>query len=102
MRSRYSAYVLNNAQYVYRTWDENTRPPLKVLRDDSSQHFIRLEVISAKNGNAEDDSGTVEFIANYSIDESGEEHQHHENSYFVKQNKLWVYVNELNKVNLNQ
>ena len=104
MRSRYSAYVTNNAQYVYRSWDKNTRPPLKVLRVDSSQEFIKLEIINTTAGGSEDETGTVEFIASYILKDSSKDreiYQHHENSYFVKQNNRWFYVNELSKVEFN-
>ena len=104
MRSRYSAYVTNNTQYVYRSWDENTRPPLKVLREDNSQIFTKLEIIKTTAGGSEDETGTVEFIASYMLKDSSdismesEIHQHHENSYFVKRKNRWVYVNELSKI----
>lgn len=101
MRSRYSAYVLNNAQYIYRTWDESTRPPLKVLREESSQLFNQLHIKTTTKGDlVDDDTGTVEFIASYTLKKSDETHQHHENSYFIKRNNRWVYVNELSKVDL--
>ncbi len=95
MRSRFSAYVLDNAQYVYRTWDENTRPPLKILRENNSQVFTQLEIISSTKGGINDDTGTVEFIASYKLDDNNDIHQHHENSYFVKQKNRWLYVNVL-------
>jgi len=97
MRSRFCAYVLNDIQYIYRTWHKETRPPLKVLREDSSQSFTQLQILSHTNGNLEDETGTVEFIASYKLKDSDETHQHHENSYFIKQDKRWVYVNELSK-----
>ena len=95
MRSRYSAYVLNNSQYIYRTWDENTRPPLKILREDNSQVFTRLEIISANRGGRCDETGSVEFVANYKLNDYNEIHQHRENSYFVKRKNRWLYVNVL-------
>ncbi|MEH6455265.1 MAG: YchJ family metal-binding protein [Cocleimonas sp.] len=98
MRSRYSAYVLDNAQYVYRTWDEDTRPPLKILREDNSQLFNQLQIISTTKGDIDDDTGTVEFIASYKLENNDEIHQHHENSYFIKLKNHWLYVSELSKV----
>jgi len=102
MRSRFSAYVLNNAQYVYRTWGEDTRPPIKVLREDNSQLFTQLKIINTTDGSFEDETGTVEFIASYKMDDSNEVHQHHENSYFVKRNNRWLYLNELSKIDFNK
>ncbi len=106
MRSRFSAYVLNNPQYIYRTWDKNTRPPLTVLRKTNSQIFTELEIMTSTKGQVEDKYGTVEFIASY-IDENEDStnghktiQQHHENSYFVKHQNKWKYVNELSKINV--
>jgi len=104
MRSRFSAYVLNIPQYIYRTWDKNTRPPLHVLREDSSQTFTHLEIKNTTRGNESDKNGTVEFIASFIINnndpssKNGTVHQHHENSYFVKKENKWKYVNELSKI----
>ena len=98
MRSRFSAYVLKEIQYIYRTWDEHNRPPLHVLREDNSQYFTQLEIISTENGKISDKTGTVEFIASYTIENSDEIHQHHEHSYFENRKNLWVYINELNKI----
>lgn len=95
MRSRFSAYVLKHIQYIYRTWDVDTRPPLNVLREDNSQVFTSLEIISTKT---EDNTATVEFIANYKINDSDDIQQHKENSYFVKRQGRWLYVNELSQI----
>ncbi len=102
MRSRFSAYVLNHAQYIYRTWDENTRPPLKVLREDNTQTFTKLKIINSTKGKADDETGTVEFIARYKNNESDEIHQHHEDSYFVKQKGRWLYVNKLSRIDFDE
>lgn len=98
MRSRFSAYVLDNTQYVYRTWDEYTRPPLKVLRENHSQSFTKLEILNTTDGSLQNEAGTVEFIASYKLDDNNEIHQHHEDSYFVKRKDRWLYVNELSKI----
>lgn len=100
MRSRFSAYVVNDIQYIYRTWDKKTRPPLKVLRQNNPQIFTQLQILNHTYGNPQDETGTVEFIASYKIDNSEDIHQHHENSYFLKQNKRWVYVNEVSKIDI--
>ncbi len=101
MRSRYSAYITSNVQYVYRSWDVNTRPPLTVLREDSSQIFTHLEILNTTKGDVNDETGTVEFIASYILKNDTENAnilQHHENSYFIKHKNRWVYVNELSKI----
>lgn len=104
MRSRFSAYVLNIPQYIYRTWDKNTRPPLKILREDNIQIFTHLEIINTNQGSKDDKEGTVEFIASFINKNSNTANddqtiqQHRENSYFVKKDKQWKYVNELSKI----
>ncbi|MCL4113080.1 UNVERIFIED_CONTAM: hypothetical protein GTU68_050002 [Idotea baltica] len=98
MRSRFSAYVLGNPQYIYRTWDENTRPPLTVLREENSQVFTQLKIISTTQGGVNDEIGTVEFIASYTFKDDGTNgsiNRHHENSTFSKQKNRWVYVNAI-------
>lgn len=102
MRSRYSAYVTNNIQYIYRTWDKDARPPLKVLREDNTKQFIHLEMIKISKGDIHDITGTVEFVASYIIQGKTETYKHHENSYFVKNNNKWKYVNELTKIDLDK
>jgi len=102
MRSRFSAYVTNNTQYIYRTWCKDTRPPLNVLRENNNQIFTKLEIISSDKGQMNDTSGTVEFIASYIVENTQvsakEIHQHRENSYFLKKQGKWEYVNELSKI----
>ena len=102
MRSRFSAYVTNNIQYIYRTWDKNSRPPLNVLRQNTSQKFITLEIINTNKGGKDDETGTVEFIATYLMENTDSSQdiaqQHHENSYFVKKEGKWKYVNEVSKI----
>lgn len=98
MRSRFSAYVTKNIQYIYRTWSIDTRPPLYILRAENDQVFTQLEIISSENGQISDTTGTVEFIASYILGNSEQVHQHHEHSYFLKKQGKWEYVNELSKM----
>ena len=93
MRSRYSAYVLDIPQYIYRTWDETTRPTLLSLRgkkgEGKTEHYISLEVLSTTAGGMRDNEGTVEFIAKFIIED--EQFEHHENSSFSRIKNHWVY-----------
>jgi len=90
MRSRYSAYVLDLPQYIFRTWDEYTRPTLQSLREGTTEDFISLEILSSKNGDINDRDGTVEFIAKFKVGD--EIFEHHENSIFKRVKNHWVYV----------
>jgi len=90
MRSRYTAYVMGDAQYIYRSWHESTRPSLQSLRDSGPQTFTTLKILSVSAGGETDNNGTVEFIATY--DNNGKTVEHHENSKFRRVKGRWVYV----------
>ena len=87
MRSRYSAYVKGLWGYVYRTWDDRTRPSLAELQSDRGNKWLGLEV---KRHEERGDEAIVEFVARYKID--GRAHRLHEVSKFEKQNGNWIYV----------
>ena len=89
MRSRYSAYVLQNADYLLATWYKNTRP--KQL-DFSQENVIwqNLDILNTKKGGVKDEKGRVEFKAFY-ID-NGEMCVMHEISRFKKITGHWFYV----------
>ncbi len=93
MRSRYSAYVLEIPQYIYRTWDEDTRPTLQSLKEAKTENFIALEILSSKNGGLSDIDGTVEFVAKFKI--GNDLFEHHENSAFRRVKNHWVYVDAI-------
>ena len=81
MRSRYSAYALDETDYVWRTWHPRTRPP-QVTPDPATQ-WTRLEVIDAT-----DDE--VEFKA--SFEGSRGAGVLHERSRFVRRAGRWFYL----------
>ena len=87
MRSRYSAYVLGLWDYVYRTWDERTRPELTQLQQDRGSKWLGLEV---KKHTPEGDKATVEFVARYKVD--GRAQRLHEVSRFARQEGHWIYI----------
>ena len=89
---------LNIPQYIYRTWDENTRPTLSELRETNTQQFIKLDIISTSQGGQTDKSentGTVEFSATYTLPNDEKQHTHRENSTFIKRKNRWYYVDAL-------
>ncbi len=87
MRSRYSAYVKGLWDYVYRTWDDRTRPSLAELQGDSGNKWLGLEV---KRHEENGDEAIVEFVARYKID--GRAHRLHEVSRFTRHGDNWIYV----------
>lgn len=92
MRSRYSAYVIGDVNYILNTHHASTRPSKErknILRWTKSVNWQRLEVVATQNGLEKDLTGEVEFKAFF--EESGKLECIHENSYFVKENKQWFY-----------
>ncbi len=86
MRSRYSAYTLNDEAYLRATWDERTCPAERITHDDPTQ-WLGLEV---KRHHTDGEQATVEFVARYKI--GGKAHRLHEISRFVKYDGKWLYV----------
>lgn len=60
MRSRYSAYVLANSDYLLQTWSESTRPSGIDLSD--SPAWLGLKVLRHEPAG---DKAVVEFVARY-------------------------------------
>jgi SEC-C motif-containing protein len=88
MRSRYSAFVLLDANYLLRTWHPDTAP--SGLELDSGMEWRRLDILSTSRGGPLDTRGAVEFKAHFVHD--GERGIHHETSSFVRENRRWYYV----------
>jgi SEC-C motif-containing protein len=91
MRSRFSAFALNDAAYLLRTWHPATRPPR--IRFDPQQRWSRLDVLGTTRGGLLDAEGTVEFRAHYR--RNGEPGVQEEHSRFVRSDGLWVYLGPL-------
>lgn len=81
MRSRYTAYCLNNTEYLLSSWHASTRPA--TLDADNDTKWIRLKIISSSNS-------TVEFIATCRL--QGKAHKLHETSRFIYENNIWYYL----------
>lgn len=94
MRSRYSAFVMVNVDYLQRSHHSLQRPNTKEAREieqwTKSVNWIKLEVLQTNAGQENDSTGTVEFKAFYM--ENGRVEVIHEYSRFCKENGQWVYV----------
>nr|WP_275425753.1 YchJ family metal-binding protein [Nocardioides solisilvae] len=84
MRSRYSAFVVGEADYLFTTWHPRTRPDDVVL--DPSTRWTGLEVVDVVDGGPEDEEGVVEFVARYA---GGEQR---ERSRFARRAGRWLYL----------
>jgi SEC-C motif-containing protein len=87
MRSRYSAYVLCNEQYLLATWHPSTRPGS--IPFSKNQKWLGLNVIGSSVTDA--DSAEVEFIARSRVSNAAAARQH-ERSRFVREGGRWFYV----------
>ncbi len=88
MRSRYTAYVLRNADYLSRTWHPATRPVELGLDDGTT--WQGLTVIRTSGGSENDERGIVEFTARCRVKETPG--SLHEISEFVRQQGRWFYL----------
>lgn len=88
MRSRYTAFVVGDADYLLATWHPSTRPALLEL--DPAMRWYRLDVIRRERGGPLDRDGIVEFRA-FSR-RHGERGEQHEASSFVREGRRWYYV----------
>jgi SEC-C motif-containing protein len=87
MRSRYTAHVLSDADYVLATWYVATRPDANVEFEPGTK-WLGLEVRGHRAIDAS--HAEVEFIARYRI--AGRGVRLHERSRFVKDEGRWYYV----------
>ncbi len=90
MRSRYAAYALGNEGYLLQTWHASTRPARLGLADESAVEWLGLSVVGGTRGAAEDDVGTIRFVARYR--NGGVIARLHEDSRFVREDGRWFYV----------
>lgn len=90
MRSRYSAYVLGNEDYLLDTWHESTRPEKLGLAQATSTKWISLDINEIEQGLTNDTEGKVEFVARYKI--NGKAERLHETSRFCRQQGKWYYL----------
>lgn len=86
MRSRYSAYTLNDEAYLRATWDERTCPRERITHDEPTK-WLGLEIKQCQD---DGEHATVEFVARYKI--AGRAHRLHELSRFVRYDGKWFYV----------
>lgn len=89
MRSRFSAFALENEPYLLDTWDYAKRPA-KVDFPHDAVEWQRLEIVSTRKGGLKDAKGIVEFRAYYLQD--GDEYVLNEISRFRKDKGRWYYL----------
>ncbi|PRQ12022.1 hypothetical protein C1Y63_02805 [Corynebacterium sp. 13CS0277] len=90
MRSRFSAFVTGNADYLLSTWLQETAPETLML--DPRVEFYRLDIVGHTQGGPFDTMGTVHFEAFYRVGDTVGSQV--ENSTFGKAGGRWYYIGE--------
>ncbi len=92
MRARYSAYVTCNIDFL-RT---SSSPAVQAEFDEEASRrwsqnsqWEGMQVIATEAGEANDETGLVEFIASYKV--NGTLFEHHERSSFIRVNGDWCF-----------
>ena len=93
MRSRYSAFVEGDIDYIMDTHDPDTRG--QIDREGTEQwakesEWQGLEVLDIEKGQPEDNFGRVDFCATYKL--RGVVVQHRESATFRKDKDRWWFV----------
>ena len=93
MRSRYTAFTMGNGDYLMQSHHSTTQPTQEKENIENwanSVVWLGLDVLHTTKGLATDNEGTVEFTAHFL--ENGKPATIHENSKFIKENGLWMYL----------
>jgi len=90
MRSRYTAYVMHEIDYIINTCKENVKLKRENIEDWSNNSvWLGIEIIST-NIEASGDTGTVEFKSVY--EQQRLKNVHHEIASFEKVEERWLYA----------
>jgi SEC-C motif-containing protein len=87
MRSRYSAFVMDDLDYLLATWHADTRPAF-IEPNPAGLRWLGLEVRASAR--IDDAHATVEFVARSRL--HGRAHRLHEISRFTRAGGHWFYV----------
>lgn len=93
MRSRYSAFVQKNLDYLLKTLHPSRHHvnEKELLQDSCEQiNWLGLQVIGKHQGSENDQRGEVEFIARYA--QHNQLQQLHERSRFICERGHWYYL----------
>ena len=88
MRSRYSAFVTGNSDWLRDSWHPARRPPDTSV--DTSVQWIGLKIVRTEAGTPNDATGIVEVVAR--CKRNGRAHRMREVSLFERIEGRWLYV----------
>ena len=93
MRARYAAFASGKIDFLEESQEPASRDGFdrEVASSWSSRaDWAGFELLATAGGGADDDAGSVEFVAHYTID--GQERAHHELARFAKVDGRWYFV----------
>jgi SEC-C motif-containing protein len=90
MRSRYTAYALNNDAYILATWHSSTRPVSLHDKNQLPVKWVELKVLNSSQPAENDNRAIVEFTARFKV--GGKAERMHEISEFKKEAGKWYYL----------
>jgi SEC-C motif-containing protein len=93
MRSRYTAFVLGEIDYILKTHHSKTLSEVdRAGIEDWSKNseWLGLKILETASGSESDEQGTVTFHVKYRME--GKEHDHREHSLFEKENGEWKFL----------
>ena len=91
MRSRYSAFVLKDVDYLLASWHPKTRPEQLSLDDAPGQRTQWLGLDVKRHRVTGADTAEVEFVARYRIG-GGRVVRMREHSRFLREDGRWYYL----------
>ncbi len=95
MRSRYSAYVIKNFDYLKESLDPekySSFNKIALIQSSKNIKWLKLEILETFAGKENDELGEVIFIAYFKLLSTNKKYKHHEHSYFKKINGKWFFV----------
>lgn len=93
MRSRYSAYVHKNVEYLMATWHPDFRHPdlaAAISESFNNTQWLGLTIVDA--GEETPERGYVEFVARFIDTQTQRPHAIYERSTFIRRDDVWYYT----------
>jgi SEC-C motif-containing protein len=94
MRSRYTAFVLENEAYLLRTWQAAFRPSSLEFEADAKWLGLEIKDFTQTGMKEGHQTAEVEFVARVRV--AGKANRLHERSRFVCEEGQWLYVAAVN------
>lgn len=88
MRSRYTAFAVQDDAYLHRSWHPSTRP--RTIEFDEGLDWRRLLILDRVAGGPFDREGIVEFEAFWR--QGDQRGSMRERSRFIREDRQWFYL----------